>query len=316
MNNLKIITTFLVIFISSIVLAQDVPQGISYQAIARDSQGEIYSNTDINVTVGILQNNILVWEELHGVTTNQFGLISLIIGEGVSTNGGSLGDFDEILWFDGSYSGQFGIEVNGEDFIDLGTTLFLTVPYAFHAQTVENIDDADADPTNELITETVLENDILIITENGIDHAVDLSDLSQDDDWETNGNIVFNTTDMVGIGTNDPTSNFHADASVSYNVLSIDENNAGLTLNANHHIVLANVTNAAFTINLPDAGSCNGREYTIKSISTGGGNQLTIAAQPGQVIDLFDNTLDLSGNSLDYLTVVSDGVNWWIIGSN
>jgi len=316
MNKIK---TFFLLFLSTISivhLGQSVPQGISYQAIARDVSGQIFENTNIDVTVGILQDNNLVWEELHNVTTNQFGLINLIIGEGVSTNNGNLGDFDQIQWFNGSYSGQFGIEVEGEEYIDLGVTLFLTVPYAFHAQTVENNNDDDADPSNELINTVVLDNDILTISENGIDHSVDFSTLSQDDDWVTNGNIVYNNTSQIGIATNSPTSTFHANASVSFQITSIDENNSGITLNETHHILIGDVTNNSIVVNLPDATSCEGREYIVKAYSSAGGNEITLIAQPGQTIDVFSNSISLNGNSMDYITVISNGVNWWIISSN
>ena len=316
MNKLKFFAVFFYCISSYFAFSQDVPQGISYQAIARDSQGQPFENTNMNVTVGILQNNTLVWEEIHNVTSNQFGLIVLVIGNGVSTGNGTLNDFNEIQWFSGEYSGQFGIEVDGGDFIDLGTTTFLTVPYAFHAQTVENIDDADANPNNELIDNITLDNTILTISENGVEHDVDLSTLTQDEDWTINGNTVYNTTSQIGIGTNSPTSTFHADASVSYQITSLDQNNSGLTLNENHHVIVGNVTDGSIVLNLPDATTCEGREYIIKAFASAGGNEITINAQPGQTIDFFNNTYSLSGNSMDYANLISDGNNWWIIGNN
>lgn len=316
MHKLKIFISLFFSFLSLSFLCQSVPQGISYQAIAREGNGQIFENTNMNVTVGILQNNNLVWEEIHSVTSNQFGLIYFTIGEGVSTGNGSLNAFDEIQWFVGSYSGQFGIEVDGEDFIDLGTTTFLTVPYAFHAQTVENNDDADADPTNELIDSIVLDNDILTITESGIEHDVDLSPLTHDDDWIINGNTVYNNTNNIGINTNSPTSSFHANASVSYGVTSLDENNSGLALNETHHIVVGNVTDGNIVLSLPDATTCEGREYIIKAFASAGGNEITVNAQLGQTIDFFNSSISLSGNSMDYVNLVSDGNNWWIIGNN
>lgn len=316
MNNFKLFGVFLLCLLTNVGDGQSVPQGISYQAIARDANGQIIENSNVNVTVGILQDNLLVWEELHSLTTNQFGLLTLIIGEGVNTSNGTLADFDQINWFDGSYSGQFGIELDGGDFIDLGTTVFLTVPYAFHAQTVENSDDADPNPANELIEEVTLNDDQLTITENGIDHSVDLSSIGQDDDWTTNGSVIYNNTNQIGIGTESPTSTFHANASVSYQVTSLDENDSDITLNDTHHVVIGNVTNNSIDINLPDATSCAGRVYTLKAYSSAGGNNITIHTQPGQTIDVFSNSINLNGNSMDYVTVVSDGLNWWITGGN
>ncbi len=316
MNSLKFFTTLLLFALPTLFFSQSVPQGISYQAVARDATGQVYENTNVTVTVGILQNNILVWEEIHDVTTNQFGLISLTIGQGVDTQNGTLSNFEDIPWSTGSYTGQFGIEVDGGDYIDLGTSQFLTVPFAFYAQTVENTDDADADPSNELITNATLDNDILTITENGIDHQVDFTSLSQDDDWQTNGNIVYNDNSQVAVGTNTPTSTFHVAGSVSHQVTSIDENNAGLTLNDSHHVIVADVENGSFQINLPDATACQGREYIIKAYSTAGGNSLTVTTQAGQTIDIFSNSINLNGNSMKYVTLISDGANWWITGNN
>lgn len=73
------------------------------------------------------------------------------------------------------------------------------------------IDDADADPNNELIDSGSLEvtpGGILQFTEAGISHSVDLAPAmaSLNNGWEVNAaeNRVYNTTDRIGIGIDEP----------------------------------------------------------------------------------------------------------------
>jgi hypothetical protein len=73
---------------------------------------------------------------------------------------------------------------------------------------VDDVNDADNDPNNERITTFALNatNDSIIIVESGVGHAMPLSNLS-DGDWTKGvGNDIFNLSDSVGIGTNNPKS--------------------------------------------------------------------------------------------------------------
>ena len=68
----------------------------------------------------------------------------------------------------------------------------------------------DTDPSNELITNFSLNgtSDSLVIVESGVGHAFPLSDLS-DGDWTKGiGTDIFNNTDSIGVGTNNPRSLF------------------------------------------------------------------------------------------------------------
>ncbi len=74
---------------------------------------------------------------------------------------------------------------------------------------IDSVNDADADPNNERITAFALNtaSDSLIITESAVRHSFPLSKLS-DGDWTKGavGNDIYNLTDSVGIGTNNPKS--------------------------------------------------------------------------------------------------------------
>jgi len=131
-----------------------VPNAFNYQAVVRDASGEIIANQDVAFRVSILQGSesgSAIYSETHLITTNGFGLTNLKIGTGENQTG----IFSPGGWGVSSHFIKIEIDVNGgEGFVHMGASQLLSVPYAFHAQTVEEdqVDDADADPVNELQT--------------------------------------------------------------------------------------------------------------------------------------------------------------------
>ncbi|MGB1032836.1 MAG: hypothetical protein ACPGWM_09480, partial [Flavobacteriales bacterium] len=66
-------------------ISQNVPQGISYQAVARNSDGEPLNDAEVQCRLSIRSESIsgiIQWQEEHLAITDQFGLFSLIIGQG------------------------------------------------------------------------------------------------------------------------------------------------------------------------------------------------------------------------------------------
>ena len=117
-------------------MGQNVPLGISYQAVARDNYGKELVNKSIDVKFSIISGNPLgtvVYQELHAKQiTTKFGVFSLVIGTGTPT-GGTFGELSQIQW--GSAPHYLKVEVKFEnDFIDMGTMAFVSVPYALYAQ--------------------------------------------------------------------------------------------------------------------------------------------------------------------------------------
>jgi hypothetical protein len=127
-----IISLFLLFFISSI-FAQ-VPQGMNYQAVARDAQGQPISNfPGVRVRFSILQGSELgspVYTELYNnVTTNFAGLFTLTIGQGLPL----LGTFGNINWANGNKYLKVEIDPASGIFSLQGTSQLLSVPYALYA---------------------------------------------------------------------------------------------------------------------------------------------------------------------------------------
>jgi len=104
-----------------------VPPGIHYQAVARDAGGEI-KNQSIDVRFTILAGETTVYEELHHTTTSQYGVFSLVIGNGEELTG----TFEEIVWSTGNHSLQVDVDL-GNGWKRMGTISFMSVPYALYA---------------------------------------------------------------------------------------------------------------------------------------------------------------------------------------
>src|SRR5262245_3295807 len=78
-------------------LSAQAPKGINYQGVARDAEGKAIATKKITVRISILKNNAdgeTEYKETHELTTNAFGLFTLVIGQG-NVNTGS---FDFISW--------------------------------------------------------------------------------------------------------------------------------------------------------------------------------------------------------------------------
>ncbi len=134
--NWSLVISALIIMTGSAAFGQSVPMGISYQAVARDNYGKEIVNKEIDVRFSIISENpsgTVVYQELHsGIVTSKYGVFSLTIGTGVQT-GGIYEDFSLIDW--GQARHYLKVEVRFDnDFLDMGTMDFLSVPYALYAQ--------------------------------------------------------------------------------------------------------------------------------------------------------------------------------------
>ena len=114
-------------------------EGINYQAVVRDGSGNILANSAAATNFKIRQGSAggtVVYEENHNPSTNDYGLINVVIGEGTPVSG----TFAAIAWGEDTYF--LDITINGNN---LGAMEFKSVPYAHHAQSMTNIDANDAD---------------------------------------------------------------------------------------------------------------------------------------------------------------------------
>ena len=126
----KLIFPFLTLFLSSLtfLLSAQAPMKIPYQGVARDAQGVALQNQDITLILSIEDiSGSVLFAETHYTTTNQFGLFNVKIG--------SVSNMPSNLWSNGDRFLNVKMDpTGGSVFTDLGTTQFLSVPYALYAE--------------------------------------------------------------------------------------------------------------------------------------------------------------------------------------
>ncbi|OUR91102.1 hypothetical protein A9Q87_11550 [Flavobacteriales bacterium 34_180_T64] len=140
MGKFKIILIFALISIFSIptTIAQTVPQGMKYQAIARTSDGDLIKEKPISMMITLQSNDAsktVHYIEIHDTTTNLLGLFSLTIGEGEVFKG----EFNKIPWSTEDIWMEIAIKSDDGDYKTLSITKLLAVPYAFHAATASKL---------------------------------------------------------------------------------------------------------------------------------------------------------------------------------
>ena len=124
-----------VLFISLVTFAQ-VPQGISYQAIALNGSGTPVVSSNVRVKLSILDVSVtgtILYSETQLKTTNAQGLFNLVIGQGTLVSG----VFNTINW--GTNSKFLKVEMDatgGTTYAPVGTTQLLAVPYALAADSL------------------------------------------------------------------------------------------------------------------------------------------------------------------------------------
>lgn len=163
----------LALIVSSVTFAQS-PEGINYQAVIRDNAGMVLPNTNVGIKIGILQGSATgtaVYEESFAPTTSDFGLVNLVIGAGTLISG----DFTTIDWSAGPYFLELSAdETGGTSYALLGTQQLMSVPYALYSKTADSaindqVDDADADPTNEIQDISLTGTDLSITSGSTVD---------------------------------------------------------------------------------------------------------------------------------------------------
>ena len=175
-----------------------VPKAFNYQAVVRNSSGEVLSNHSVSFKISILKKSStgsVVYSERHQVKTNSFGLANFEIGSGNTKSG----TFSPAGW--GLSPHFIKIEFDpagGSAFSQLATTKLVSVPYAFQAEYVtnDNVNDADHDPSNEIQTLSISGTQLTL--SNG-GKTVTLPSSGGGDNWGTQ--TVATDATLTGLGT-------------------------------------------------------------------------------------------------------------------
>ncbi len=133
-NFLCIANTFIFLLLFNTSSFSQVPEGINYQAVARDMAGIPMDSVRLNIYIAI-SNSVSPpydYEEIHSdILTNRYGLFNLIIGQGLSTS-----SFSSINWGSGNKYIGIAIDTFPEmNFTPIGLPrLLMSVPYALYAK--------------------------------------------------------------------------------------------------------------------------------------------------------------------------------------
>jgi hypothetical protein len=141
---------FLLFFISLDSYAQS---GIFFQAIARDNNTNPARDRKIYIQTKIIQSsptgNIVLVEE-HQTNTDAYGVFSIMVGNGLRV-GGSVKSLSTINWASGPYYLNIKIAITpiaasnnwdySKEWVDLGTTIFGTVPFSLYSASTAKIDE-------------------------------------------------------------------------------------------------------------------------------------------------------------------------------
>lgn len=238
-----------ILFLGNLSIAQS-PQKFTYQSVIRDAADNLIQNSNVGIQISIRQNNptgTIVYQEQHSVTTNLNGLATMEIGTGTILNGA----FSSIDWGNGPYFVETNTDPSGgTNYTINGNAQFLSVPYALYSETAENVindqvDDADADPNNEIQDITLNGTDLSIsnggtvdmsVLQDGVNDAdadpmneIQVLSFSNDTLYLSNGGQVFLGAygiDLVDDADNDPSNEIELPSNANMgDLLEFDGNN-------------------------------------------------------------------------------------------
>lgn len=127
-----------IVFLFTVGTFSQAPEKMSYQAVIRNSNGELVKSSTVWMQISILRGSetgIPVYIETQTPTTNVNGMVSVEIGGGTPITG----TFAGIDWSMGSYFVKTQTVHETYDTIS-GTSQLLSVPYALYAKSSRTTD--------------------------------------------------------------------------------------------------------------------------------------------------------------------------------
>ncbi len=148
----KLFYLVLMVLLSFDLIAQ-VPGNFNYQAVLRNNSGELITDQSVDIRISIIDNEptgSILYQEIHTKTTNSYGVVNLVIGDGTVESG----TFSQINW--GENDKYLGIEVDaGSGYVDMGTVQLLSVPYALYSEKALNAENLGSNAVYSTTTDTL-----------------------------------------------------------------------------------------------------------------------------------------------------------------
>ncbi len=135
---MKNIYAILLLLVLTATAGAQAPQKFNYQAIARNASGAIIPNQTISVRFtirDISETGPVLYQETQALQTNQLGLFYTAIGIGPA----GIGTFNTIDWGSGPKFLQVEFDpAGGSNYLIVGSSQLISVPYALYAETAGN----------------------------------------------------------------------------------------------------------------------------------------------------------------------------------
>jgi len=133
----------LTMVVTAIITYSQAPQKLSYQAVIRNSSGQLVTNHAVGIRTTILQGSpsgSVVYQETFNSLSNANGLVSIELGGGTPVSG----TFAAINWASGSYYLRTETDPSGgTSYTISGTSQLISVPYALHAKNAASYTETD-----------------------------------------------------------------------------------------------------------------------------------------------------------------------------
>jgi hypothetical protein len=182
-----------------------VPQRFNYQCALRDASGEVAANDVVTMRFTIRQNNAagaVRYQEIHATTSNEFGLINVDIGAGTVTQF----SWSNLDWINFTYVLQVEVDM-GLGFIDLGTSVFDSVPFALLSEKSTNMSLNDLYDVETYMG--VNEGDILRFNADENWWEPQAFPSIADGVWSSDATNAWRIGGSIGLGISTPTSKLH-----------------------------------------------------------------------------------------------------------
>ncbi len=141
---MKKLLLWIVMLLCGVLSYAQVPQAMSFQAVARGADGNALSEKTVAIKMEILQGSTLgsvVYGETHRLKTAKNGVVNLQFGKGSVVSG----TFADIDWSRSPYFLRISMDTDGRSaYKEVSTTQMLSVPYALYAERAGNGNDGNA----------------------------------------------------------------------------------------------------------------------------------------------------------------------------
>lgn len=302
-----------------------VPNLINFQGRLCDISGNAVT-TQTTVTVDFFNQDAggaSIFSESHSVSPDVNGIYNLFIGANTSLAGVNFGND---IW----------IEVTAGGEVLSPRYRLTTSPYAFRAAFADAVDWSAVSgvPANVTLQGNTFNgaNNLLQLDSTGRLPAVDGSQLVNlpsigvgtgpvtfissvtvvANQFGVGGDDFIVNNSQIGVNTDSPHSTLHVNGSFATRVRTLTASGA---VNDDDHIILVDAGVSVVTLTLPSAVGRTGRQYIIKKSSLTL-NVVTIDPAGAETIDSLP-TYTVLGSllALGSVTIVSNGANWFVLGS-